>query len=268
MVSCPSCNQKVRNSGRAKFLEDFVKQKRGIVGLETAIILIAFVTIAAAFSFMVVNQGLFATNEGKTVIQQGLQEASTPLMTDGSTIVRTTSSGGSIDLIVIPLKAFGVNSVNMQGNETSVMLQVGNQAWANVYHGIMYTGYTNDDIVYNATSTVYDPVGQQFDNFVGFELANQTTSGASCSTYVNGTYSTAYANGFSTGAVLAIANSNGDQTLDSGSEGYLIITLSSNAQASATSAITVEIKTQDSSTLTVAFKTPSALPADSYITVS
>ena len=58
-----------------KTLYNFAKQKRAIVGLEAAIILIAFVIIAAVFSFMVVNQGLFATEQGKTVIQQGLQQA-------------------------------------------------------------------------------------------------------------------------------------------------------------------------------------------------
>jgi flagellin FlaB len=44
-----------------KTLTNFAKQKRAIVGLEAAIILIAFVIIAAVFSFMVINQGVFAT---------------------------------------------------------------------------------------------------------------------------------------------------------------------------------------------------------------
>ena len=44
-----------------KALMKIAKQKRGMVGLEAAIVLIAFVIIAGAFSFMVINQGLFAT---------------------------------------------------------------------------------------------------------------------------------------------------------------------------------------------------------------
>lgn len=245
----------------------FVQQKKGIVGLETAIILIAFVTIAAAFSFMVVNQGLFATNEGKAVIQQGLQQASTPLMSDGTTLVRTTPTSENANLIIVPLTAFGVSSVNMENDQTSIMLQVGSQAFANVYLGVMYTGYTYSSY-YEASSNVYNPVGESFDNFVGYELANQTTTGSACTTYVNGTYTQAYQNGFTTGAVLAIANSNGDQALNAGEEGYLIITLGSNVQAPPTTSITVEIKTENSATLTVAFNVPVDIPANSYTPVT
>jgi len=36
----------------------FSRSKRAIVGIEAAIVMIAFVVIAAAFAFMVVNMGL------------------------------------------------------------------------------------------------------------------------------------------------------------------------------------------------------------------
>ncbi|RLE90526.1 MAG: flagellin, partial [Thermoprotei archaeon] len=38
-----------------------LKKRKGIVGIEAAIVLIAFVIISAAFAFMVINMGLFAT---------------------------------------------------------------------------------------------------------------------------------------------------------------------------------------------------------------
>ncbi|MEM3162665.1 MAG: archaellin/type IV pilin N-terminal domain-containing protein, partial [Candidatus Bathyarchaeia archaeon] len=44
-----------------KAINKLAKCKRGMVGLEAAIILIAFVIIAGTFAFMVINQGLFAT---------------------------------------------------------------------------------------------------------------------------------------------------------------------------------------------------------------
>ena len=124
-----------------------LKNKKAIVGLEAAIILIAFVIIAAAFSFMVVNQGLFATERGKTVIQEGLKQASTPLTIDGSILVRTSLEGENVTAIVIPLRAFGVKYVAMWQNETVVTLKVGATAWANVYSGVNQT----------------DPTGQNFD---------------------------------------------------------------------------------------------------------
>lgn len=134
MVSCPSCNQKIRNSVRAQLI-NFVHQKKGIVGLETAIILIAFVIIAAAFSFMVVNQGLLATEKGKSVIQQGIQQASTPLAVDGTAFVKTNADGTNVTGLLIPLKTFGNKYVAMIKNTTVVTLKVGNSAYANIYNG-------------------------------------------------------------------------------------------------------------------------------------
>lgn len=114
---------------------NFAKQKRAIVGLEAAIILIAFVIIASVFSFMVLNQGLFATEQGKTVIQEGLQQASTPLAVDGTVYVKTSADGANVTGILIPLKTYGVKYVSVDPNSTAVTLKVGGTAWANVYNG-------------------------------------------------------------------------------------------------------------------------------------
>ncbi len=136
-----------------KFLLNFAKQKRAIVGLETAIILIAFVIIAAVFSFMVINQGLFATEQGKTVIQQGLQQASTPLSVDGTTFVKTAADGANVTGILIPLKTFGTKYVSMNENTTVVTLKIGTNAWGNVYNGVNETkiGESFNDMMTNTT---------------------------------------------------------------------------------------------------------------------
>jgi flagellin FlaB len=136
-----------------KFLRDFAKQKRAIVGLEAAIILIAFVIIAAVFSFMVINQGLFATEQGKTVIQQGLQQASTPLSVDGTTFVKTAADGANVTGILVPLKTFGAKYVSMNENTTVVTLKIGTNAWSNIYSGVNVTaiGESFNDMLGNTT---------------------------------------------------------------------------------------------------------------------
>ena len=122
-----------------KTLVNFAKQKRAIVGLEAAIILIAFVIIAAVFSFMVINQGLFATEQGKTVIQAGIQQASTPVAVDGTLFVKTNTEGTNVTGLLIPLKTYGVKYVSMIKNTTAVTLKIGANAWANVYDGVNAT---------------------------------------------------------------------------------------------------------------------------------
>jgi flagellin FlaB len=127
-----------------KTLKNFAKQKRAIVGLEAAIILIAFVIIAAVFSFMVINQGVFATERGKTVIQEGLKQASTPLAVDGTMFVKTAVDGANVTGLLMPLKAYGVKYVAMWENTTVVTLKVGANAWANVYEGVDSSNQTGD----------------------------------------------------------------------------------------------------------------------------
>lgn len=136
-----------------KSLSYFAKQKRAIVGLEAAIILIAFVIIAAVFSFMVVNQGLFATEQGKTVIQQGIQQASSPLSVDGTTFVKTATDGANVTGILVPLKTFGTKYVSMNLNTTVVTLKIGSNAWSNIYSGINAsdTGETFNTMLANVT---------------------------------------------------------------------------------------------------------------------
>jgi archaeal flagellin FlaB len=58
-------------------------KRRGMTGLETAIILVAFVITAAAFSFVVLNMGFLTAQKSQTVISAGMQEATSSLQADG-----------------------------------------------------------------------------------------------------------------------------------------------------------------------------------------
>ncbi len=62
----------------------------GLTGLETAIVLISFVIVAAAFSFAVLNLGLFTTQKSGEVVQAGIDEATSAIETVGSVIARSS----------------------------------------------------------------------------------------------------------------------------------------------------------------------------------
>ena len=51
------------------------RQEEGITGLETAIILIAFVVVATVFAFVVLTTGVFSAERGKESVFAGLQKA-------------------------------------------------------------------------------------------------------------------------------------------------------------------------------------------------
>ena len=62
--------------------------ERGITGLETAIILIAFIVVAAVFAFTVMTTGLFSTEKAKTTAQAGIAEASSTFAPKGAIVAK------------------------------------------------------------------------------------------------------------------------------------------------------------------------------------
>lgn len=60
--------------------------QRGITGLETAIILIAFVVVAAVFAYTVLSAGLFSTQKSSEAVYSGLKEAQSTLELKGAVL--------------------------------------------------------------------------------------------------------------------------------------------------------------------------------------
>ena len=72
-----------------------LRGQRGITGLETAIILIAFVVVAAVFAYTVLSAGLFATQKSQEAVYSGLQEARSTMELRGGIIATANTSGSS-----------------------------------------------------------------------------------------------------------------------------------------------------------------------------
>ncbi len=64
----------------------FRRSERGITGLETAIILIAFVVVASVFAFTVLSTGLFSSERGKETVYAGLAQARGSVELKGSLV--------------------------------------------------------------------------------------------------------------------------------------------------------------------------------------
>ena len=73
------------------------KREEGITGLETAIILIAFVIVASVFAFVVLSTGLFSAERGKETVFAGLEKARGNLEVRGALTVTDTDTDGDID---------------------------------------------------------------------------------------------------------------------------------------------------------------------------
>ncbi len=60
------------------------QRQRGITGLETSIVLIAFVVVASVFSFTVLSAGVFSSEAAKQTVLAGLKETRSRLRQNGS----------------------------------------------------------------------------------------------------------------------------------------------------------------------------------------
>jgi flagellin FlaB len=72
------------------------KKEEGITGLETAIILIAFVIVASVFAFVVLSTGLFSADRGKETVFAGLDKARGNLEVRGAITVLDVNLDGDI----------------------------------------------------------------------------------------------------------------------------------------------------------------------------
>ena len=68
------------------------KNQQGITGIETAIILIAFVIVASVFAYVVLSAGLFSTQKAKESIHSGLNEARSAIEVKGNAYGRMTNN--------------------------------------------------------------------------------------------------------------------------------------------------------------------------------
>ena len=75
-----------------KFVKRLQGKQEGITGLETAIILIAFVIVASVFAYVVLSAGLFSSQKTKEAINGGLQSTMSTLEIKGNVVAKMEGS--------------------------------------------------------------------------------------------------------------------------------------------------------------------------------
>ena len=83
-----------------KLIQKLHRGQRGITGLETAIILIAFVVVASVFAYTVLSAGLFSAEKGKEAVYSGLAQARGSMELVGSVVAKDTGSDDDVDQLV------------------------------------------------------------------------------------------------------------------------------------------------------------------------
>ena len=135
-------------------LNRLMKDERGITALETAIILIAFVVVAAIFAFTVLTTGTFLTERSKEAAYAGLQEVRGSMELKGSIVMSTTTAKG--DSLIFNLSSVsGGSSVDLSQIKMTYR-----------------DSTTNSDLTYKPTVAVPGGAG----NWAVVDAANPTTA--------------------------------------------------------------------------------------------
>ena len=122
------------------------RSEQGITGLETAIILIAFVVVATIFAFVVLTTGVFSAERGKETVFAGLEKARGSMELRGGVVVTAAGTTLAVDDI-----QFAV--ANTAGGEPVPLNPTGT-------NNRTVVAYRDDNIVDNdVTYTVQDIVG-------------------------------------------------------------------------------------------------------------
>jgi len=147
-----------------KTLKRFARNKKAISGLETAIVLIAFVIVASAFAYAVLNMGFLATQKSQQVVLGGLGAASSALVVDGPVYGYSTNPGptGNMTSIIFWLKtASSAGSIDLNVNKTTIGFENPRGVWPNIYNTgggtLTYTvGGTTYSVTEDATTIVWE----------------------------------------------------------------------------------------------------------------
>lgn len=86
----------------ARALQKLHRGQKGITGLETAIILIAFVTVASVLAYSVLSAGIFSAERGKETVYEGLEHAKATMETRGAVLAKS-SDNTSVDHIIFQI---------------------------------------------------------------------------------------------------------------------------------------------------------------------
>lgn len=109
--------------------------QKGMTGLETAIILIAFVTVASVLAYSVLSAGIFSAEKGKSTVYSGLEHAQATMSIHGSLIADSAdnTSADYVEFLVgltIPGETVDMASLVLNNYSAANQTNISREAWA------------------------------------------------------------------------------------------------------------------------------------------
>ena len=137
-----------------RFAQRILKNQEGITGLETAIILIAFVMVASVLAYVVLTAGLFSSQKIKEAVHAGLEEVRSTLQLKGSVLLKMEGGYGTelyITLGVTPGSG-GIDFTDTSGGNNKVVI-----SYADQYNHYPRLDWTTTVLSSTDNDTMLDP---------------------------------------------------------------------------------------------------------------
>ncbi len=193
-------------------------KKRGIVGIEAAIVLIAFVIVAAALAFVVLNMGFASTQKAKETIANTMGASGSAVEVEAALSGANSVTNATLNTISVPIRiSAGSHSIDF-GNSTMAVRFVStgpntNVIYSNIYNGTLSSGEYRD------TPTAVAAKGSSIHKSNAFIYWSQ--------------------------------NVNNNNVLDPGEHAVMVLNLAPNDRPKALDTFTVEILTPTGAVMTV-----------------
>jgi flagellin FlaB len=97
-----------------KLVHRFYSPDTGVTGLEAAIIMIAFIVVAAVFGYIIIGTGFLTAQKSGEVIHTGVRQAESSLIAGGTVVAQADALGTNLGTIDIYLEnPFGETGTNV-----------------------------------------------------------------------------------------------------------------------------------------------------------
>lgn len=205
---------------------------RGIIGIEVAIVLIAFVIVAAGLAFVVLNMGFETSQKAKTTIGSGLTESSSIMKVSGRVFGSGHVVPERLNVTAIPIKIVaGGNSLNLAETNTVVNYLSNTIEFSDIYQGTI-PGVENSLQSATAAALVATYIDQ--DPYVDNAFPSQTSA-----------------------FIYWAINNNNNDILDNDEHAFLVIVFEENDRPAPLDKMRVEILVARGAALTVERHVPS-----------
>ena len=161
------------------------RDERGITGLETAIILIAFVVVASVFAYTVLSAGIFSSQKGQEAVYTGLQHARSTLIMKGDVVAESSggASGNVTSLVICVATALNGEHIDMAEPDNDGGL-AGNDSQNVIVVSYSSQGIRTDDLAWTAAQLGQGNGDQMLDPGEIFEMTIYLTgAGEQVGTY-------------------------------------------------------------------------------------